>query len=115
MLTLTFAAVEVIRALTDQHGITSEAGVRLAGDEAGTLIASFVPWPEYDDRVIEISGARLFVEADVAPAVDNKALDVTVGHDGEVIFALNDPPGTILGRPAAHPRRGRHRRSRRRS
>jgi Fe-S cluster assembly iron-binding protein IscA len=113
MLTLTPAAVQMICALTDEYAITSEAGVRLSSDEAGTLIASLVPWPDEGDRVMEVSGARLFVDADVAEAVDDKSLDIAFTHDGEVIFALNDQPYSVAARPTARARWGRHLRSRR--
>jgi iron-sulfur cluster assembly protein len=113
MLTLTPGAVWVIRALTDELGSTTEAGVRLCNDHAGTIVVSFAPWPDDTDRVMEVSGARLFVDADVAPAVEDKSLDAIISHDGEVVFALNDQACSVAGWPAAHPRRGRHRRSRR--
>jgi Fe-S cluster assembly iron-binding protein IscA len=114
VLTLTHSAVRVIQALTDRYGITSEAGVRLSIDESGTLVANFVHWPDDADQVIEVAGARLFVDADVAGAVEDKFLDATTRHDGEILFALNDQPYPPVGRPVAQPRRGRHRRSRQR-
>ena len=111
-LTLTMTAVQVIRVLMDEHGITSEVGVRLSNDEAGALTVSLAPWPNADDQVMEVSGARLFVDSDVAPAVDGKALDAAITDGGEVLFALNDRPHVVGARRAAHPPCGRHRRSR---
>ena len=72
--------------------MTDEAGVRLASDPAGKLTVSLAPGPFAGDQVIEESGARLFVDADVAQAVADKALDAGLNPDGNVIFALNDQP-----------------------
>jgi hypothetical protein len=62
---------------------------------------------------MEVSGARLFVDTDVADAVDDKSLDIAFTHDGEVIFALNDRPYSVAARPTVRARWGRHLRSRR--
>ena len=115
MLTLTPSAVLVIRALTVHHGIASEAGVLLYNNAAGTLAVRLAPWPGEADRVVEQSGVRVFVDADVARAVEDKSLDAMINDDGEVQFLLNDRPYAIARRSVTGPRRERRRPPRRTS
>ncbi|WP_182898791.1 Fe-S cluster assembly protein HesB [Microbispora sp. H10830] len=90
MLTLTDNAVMAIRDLTVGENIPDQAGLRLAakpGTEA-SLELSLVSAPQAGDQVIEKADTRVFVEAGVAPALDDKTLDAEIGAEGEHTFKL---------------------------
>ncbi|MEU8177413.1 Fe-S cluster assembly protein HesB [Microbispora hainanensis] len=90
MLTLTDNAVIAIRDLTAGDNIPDEAGLRLAakpGPEA-SLELSLVSAPEAGDQVIEKADTRVFVEAGVAPSLDDKTLDAEIGAEGQHTFML---------------------------
>jgi iron-sulfur cluster assembly protein len=76
MLTLTDSAVSAIRTLTSQPELPEDTGLRImAQDEGG-------------DQVIEEDGARVFLEANAAAALDDKALDAQVDDEGTVAFTV---------------------------
>ncbi len=87
MLTLTDNAVSVIRDLTQQQ--EAGTGLRIASDPANSsLTLSLAPMPQEGDQVIDTAGARLFLDAEAAPLLDDKSLDATVDAGGGVRFAL---------------------------
>lgn len=45
--------------------------------------------PEDGDAVVESNGARVFIEARIAPVLDDKALDVESDGTGDVQFSLS--------------------------
>jgi Fe-S cluster assembly iron-binding protein IscA len=93
MLTLTDNAVAVIRNLTDQQEVPDGAGLRIATDPtAGALTLSLAESPVDGDEVVDNSGARLFLDADAAVLLDDKALDAAVDPDGRVQFAVAEQP-----------------------
>jgi iron-sulfur cluster assembly protein len=89
MLTLTENAVVAIRNLTDQPQVPEGAGLRIATDvAAGSLSLSLAAEPVEGDQVVDESGARLFLEAEAAQILDDKALDAAVDANGGVQFAV---------------------------
>ncbi|MEV1288638.1 adhesin [Micromonospora sp. NPDC049679] len=89
MLTLTDNAVLVIRDLTTQQEVPAGAGLRIATDDtAGALTIGLVAEPARGDRVLDASGARVFLEPDAAEFLDDKALDASVDGQGAVQFGL---------------------------
>jgi iron-sulfur cluster assembly protein len=93
MLTLTENAVAVIRNLTDQQEVPDGAGLRIATDpSAGALTLSLAEAPLDGDEVLDKSGARLFLDAEAAVLLDDKALDAAVDPDGRVQFAVSEQP-----------------------
>jgi Fe-S cluster assembly iron-binding protein IscA len=89
VLTLTENAVAVIRDLTGQQEVPEGAGLRIATDPStSSLTLSVAPTPEEGDKVIDAEGARLFLDAEAAPLLDDKALDAEVDAGGGVRFAL---------------------------
>ena len=44
--------------------------------------------PQPDDQVLEAEGARVFVDSDVAPSLDDKALDAQINAQGQVEFRI---------------------------
>jgi Fe-S cluster assembly iron-binding protein IscA len=93
MLTVTENAVSVIRNLTDQQEVPEGAGLRIATDpSAGALTLSLAEAPLDGDEVLDESGARLFLDAEAAVLLDDKALDAAVDPDGRVQFAVGEQP-----------------------
>jgi Fe-S cluster assembly iron-binding protein IscA len=89
MLTLTENAAQVIREITRQDEVPAGAGVRIAADpNEGALTLSLTPEPQEGDQVLDTDGARLFLDAETAPMLDDKALDAAVDSQGGVQFTL---------------------------
>jgi iron-sulfur cluster assembly protein len=97
MLTLTDDAATAIRTLAGQTDMPEETGVRISsttgesGPPALGLTVTESPLPE--DQVIEVQGARVFVDSDVAADLEDKALDAQITAQGQVQFMLADQPG----------------------
>lgn len=88
MLTLTGPAIEAIRTLTSQPGLSADAGLRITHqDTAGSLSLSISPGPEAGDEVIETGGVRVFLQTEAATMLDDKALDAQIDDDG-VLFQV---------------------------
>lgn len=94
MLTMTDKAAEMIRTLTSQPGVPEDVGLRMSVQEGeeGTLTLSLQS-PQPDDVVIDDAGARVFIEQDAAPLVEDRALDAQVDDDGGLSFLLGSQPG----------------------
>ena len=96
-LTLTDDAATAIRTLAGQTNLPEETGVRISsttgegGPPALGLSVAEGPLPE--DQVIEVQGARVFVDSDVAAGLEDKALDAQITGHGQVQFMLADQPG----------------------
>lgn len=89
MLTLTDNAVTVIRDLTAQPEVPDGAGLRIATDpSAGALTLALAAQPAQNDRVLDESGARLFLDPEAAQLLDDKALDASVDPQGAVQFGI---------------------------
>lgn len=90
MLTLTDQAVTAIRNLTTRPGLPAETGLRIAPEDgdAGGLALSLSDGPQAGDQVIEEADVQVYVQPEVAAALDDRALDARVGEDGEVSFSL---------------------------
>ena len=90
MLTLTDSAVTAIRTLTSQPELPEDTGLRImAQDEAGpSFQVTLAETPVAGDQVIEENGARVFLEANAAAALDDKALDAQVDDEGTVAFTV---------------------------
>lgn len=86
-------AATQIRALIDQPNVPDTAGLRIANDQAqGALTLSLVTVPAEDDIVLDEAGARLYLDADAALALDEKVLDSAPADDGSVQFSIAPPP-----------------------
>lgn len=98
MLTLTDNAVEVIRNLTTQPGLSDDTGLRIStqaqganGDGAGFMLA-LSQGPDLGDEVIEARHARVFVQHAAAEVLDDKMLDAEVNEQGEIAFLVVPQP-----------------------
>jgi Fe-S cluster assembly iron-binding protein IscA len=108
MLTISEGASEAIRRLVESADLPDSAGLRIAaGDttEQGTpLELALVESPGADDEVVADSGAAVFLEPEIAPALEDVILDAQISDD-EVAFvireqALQPPPATNGASPA---------------
>jgi len=90
MLTLTDSAVTAIRSLTDQPELPEDTGLRIMAQdaEAPSFQVTLAENPVAGDQVIEADGARVFLEANAAVALDDKALDAQVDDEGTVAFTV---------------------------
>ncbi|MGA9859570.1 MAG: iron-sulfur cluster biosynthesis family protein [Solirubrobacteraceae bacterium] len=98
MLTLSSDATEAIEQILEAPEVPDGGGLRIApsgpsadgdGPAGGGLQLSVAAEPDTGDEVIEDQGARVFVDGDVSPFLDDKQLDVAV--DGETLqFRLGD-------------------------
>ncbi|GAB3676873.1 iron-sulfur cluster biosynthesis family protein [Actinocorallia lasiicapitis] len=90
MLALTDTAATVIRQLAAQPETPGTGGLRIAPapDTPAALAVGFTPRPLDGDQVIEDDGARVFVDPQAAPALDDKILDAEVDGNGDIAFLL---------------------------
>lgn len=94
MLAITPTAVQAIQGLTSQPGVPEGAGLKLSASQTpeGTSIElSLVEGPAETDLVHEADEAHVFVEAPLAPLLDDKVLDAGVDGD-QVSFRLVQQP-----------------------
>jgi Fe-S cluster assembly iron-binding protein IscA len=98
MLTLSPSAVEAVDNLLHMSEIPDDAGLRIrsAGDSELTL--EIAPEPAPGDQVIEEGGARVFVDSEAAPMLDQAQLDARMQGD-QVAFGLT-PAGDNNGASA---------------
>ena len=100
MLTLTDSAASAIRGLTAQPDLPAQTGLRIMKQGQGTqsFQLALTEGPEAGDQVVETGGARVFVEADAAPDLDDKALDAQLTEQGDLAFSISDqiPPASVL-------------------
>lgn len=93
MLTMTDTAAEAIRGIVAAPELPDGAGLRIAtqpsaGDGAA-LEVSVAETPADTDQVVDEHGARIFVEADAVPLLDDKLLDAQI-EGSRVGFLLSE-------------------------
>jgi Fe-S cluster assembly iron-binding protein IscA len=93
MLTLSPSAVEAVDSLLHSSPeVPEDAGLRIGTASETELTIGIAPEPEPGDQVIEEGGARVFVDAQAAPILDNVQLDAH--RDGDrVAFGLTPTGG----------------------
>jgi iron-sulfur cluster assembly protein len=93
MLTITDSAAEAVRRISAGSGLEPEPGLRISAGEPtpdGTpLEISLTGEAESSDQTVEEGGARVYLEEDVAPALDDMVLDADIQED-QIRFALRD-------------------------
>lgn len=89
MLTLTENASTIVRDITTQPGYGDDAGLRITtdGDPSSFAIAP-AEAAEPADKVVEQSGATVYLDEQAAQLLDDKILDAAVDDQGRVEFAL---------------------------
>lgn len=91
MLTLSPAAAEAVRKITDDDRLPDSAGLRVSSgagpDGAPALQLTVVEQPAASDAVVDHDDAVVFVEAELTAALDDKLLDAEIGEE-HVNFSL---------------------------
>jgi len=90
MLTLTENAQTAVKSIVSNNPGAETAGLRIHGsdDPASGFALSVVTSPEDADTVVDESGARVFLDAGAAAALDDQVLDAQVDTEGGVRFGL---------------------------
>jgi len=91
MLTLTENAATIIRRLAVRVGNPGTCGLRI-GTQAGSpdnFSVELVAVPEPGDAVIEVDGARVFLDAQASPRFSGQEMDAVV-EEGAIRFALRE-------------------------
>ncbi|QAY58723.1 Fe-S cluster assembly protein HesB [Microbacterium protaetiae] len=91
MLTLTENAQTAVKSIVSNGPEAETAGLRIHGSEdpASGFALSVVPAPESSDTIVDESGARVFLDAGAAAALDGQVLDAQVDTEGGVRFGLS--------------------------
>ncbi len=92
MLTLTENASTIVKTITVQTTGTEEGGLRISSPaaESADLSVAVAGSPEPHDSVVEVAGARVFLEENAAAVLDDKILDAEVDEAGAVRFAIGE-------------------------
>jgi iron-sulfur cluster assembly protein len=93
MLVLTNAAAEVVKSVTSVPQAPEGSGLRIASAvpeprDASALQLTAAEGPRQEDRVVEASGARVFLEPHAAAYLDDKVLDAQFDEQGAAQFSL---------------------------
>ena len=90
MLTLTDNATDVVKTITQQTTETETAGLRISqqDNDPNSLALTPVETPQPGDQVLEADGARVYLDATAAIALDNEVLDAQVDEAGTVQFGI---------------------------
>jgi iron-sulfur cluster assembly protein len=90
MLTLTENAATAVTSIVTGAQGGPDAGLRIreAAEPATGFELGISSNPEPQDAVVEVSGARVFLDEDAAALLDDRVLDAEVAQDGGVRFAL---------------------------
>jgi Fe-S cluster assembly iron-binding protein IscA len=92
MLTLSPSAVEAVDSLLHRPEVPDDAGLRIRSAGEAQLTIEIAPEPAPGDQVIEEGGARVFVESEAAPMLDNVELEARAQGD-QVAFGLTPHAG----------------------
>ncbi|HEY1567958.1 MAG TPA: HesB/YadR/YfhF-family protein, partial [Solirubrobacteraceae bacterium] len=71
MLTLAPSAVEAVDSLLHRPEVPDDAGLRIRSAGESELTLEIAPEPAPGDQVIEEGGARVFVESEAVPMLDD--------------------------------------------
>jgi Fe-S cluster assembly iron-binding protein IscA len=92
VLTLTQNASTQIRTLINQPELPHGCGMRIANDPVtNNLTLSLAATPVDGDAVVDDAGARVFLDAEAAALLDDKALDATSDPNGQLQFTIQEP------------------------
>jgi iron-sulfur cluster assembly protein len=92
MLTLSPSAVEAVDTLLHSPQVPEDAGLRIRTTGESQLTIEIAPEPAPGDQVIEDGGARVFVDSEVAPMLDDAELDARREGD-QIAFGLQPMSG----------------------
>ena len=92
MLTLSESAVQAVDRLLSTPEIPDDAGLRIRPTGESQLTLEIASEPAPGDQVVEQGGARLFVDSEAAPMLENAELDAHMEGD-QVAFGLTPTGG----------------------
>ena len=94
MVTLTVMATEKVQDFIKEHGVETEAGLRVAGLPGGCSGFQYglniEDAPESDDEVLDISGVKVFVDPFSAQYLDGVEIDYVSSMMGQG-FTFRNP------------------------
>ncbi len=99
MLTLTPAATEVVATMAQASSEPNTGGLRIATSGDTDLEVEFVAGPADEDEIVVQDGARVFLEPETMPYLNDKVLDAAADGDGRVQFALGPRSGDDQAQP----------------
>lgn len=93
MLSITPRALAVMRRVTAHPTLKLTSGLRIAhpAEPSKPLLVGVVADPTPGDRVLEESGARLYLAPGANAQVEGRELDAVTDSDGRVQFVLRTP------------------------
>ena len=95
MLTLTREAAHAIRELTEPEsadGVRIHAGTRrFSRADSPSIQIEVAPWPDVDDLVLEVAGARIYLDTETLKAIDDKVLDADLSGEEPHFTLLQQP------------------------
>ena len=93
MLTMTDSAAEAVRKIAAGSGLEPDPGLRISAGppsaDGTPLEIGLAAEAEPNDQTVENGGAHIYLEEQVAPALDDKVLDAAIEGD-QIRFALRD-------------------------
>jgi Fe-S cluster assembly iron-binding protein IscA len=89
MLSLSPSAVEAVDSLLHRAEAPDDAGLRIRSAGESQLAIEIAAEPAPGDQIIEEGGARVFVDAEAAPMLDNAELNARTEGD-QVAFGLTE-------------------------
>jgi Fe-S cluster assembly iron-binding protein IscA len=92
MLTLSPSAVDALDSLLHRPEVPDDAGLRIRPAGGSQLTVEIAPEPAPGDQVIEEGGARVFVDSEAAPMLDNAELNARTDGD-QIAFGLTPTGG----------------------
>lgn len=92
MLTLSPSAVQAVDTLLHMPEIPDDAGLRIRSDGESQLSIELATEPAPGDQVIEEGGARVFVDSEAAPMLDQAELQARREGD-QLAFGLTPAGG----------------------
>ena len=92
MLTLSESAVEAVDRMLHTPEIPDDAGMRIRPVGESQLTIELASEPAPGDQVVEEGGARVFVDSEAAPVLENVELDSRMEGD-QVAFGLTRTGG----------------------
>lgn len=93
MLTVTDRAADIIKQAVEAGDLPRGAGIRIAPQQPGTqegtgLAAKLADGPLGEDDVVEVAGARVFLDPVAANELDDMVLDAEVQPNGTITLGV---------------------------
>lgn len=94
MLALTDRAVGIIKQAVEANQLPNGAGVRITAStppaEQSAYSVGLAEAPQLEDEVVDVDGARVFLDEAASSRLDDKVLDAEIDPGGGVTFGLSE-------------------------